>query len=120
MPVQWSPSSWARSPPGFFRPFRSALLRLVSSTALSAKPHWRSLFPSGCKRLGQIHAESVALLLARPMFWLASIASPYVGFLAASTQLILRAIGVQEQAGSTVTQEDINQMLAEGSDAGVG
>jgi putative hemolysin len=71
------------------------------------------------KRLGQVHAEQVALLLARPMLWLASITSPFVGFLAASTHLILRAIGVREQAASTVTQEDINQMLAEGSDAGV-
>lgn len=71
------------------------------------------------KRLGQINAERVALFLARPMLWLASFASPFVGLLSGSTQLILNAMGVREKAGSTVTQEDINLMLAEGSDAGV-
>ncbi len=71
------------------------------------------------KRLGQINAERVALFLARPMLWLASFARPFVGLLSGSTQLILRAMGVREKAGSTVTEEDINLMLAEGTDAGV-
>jgi len=71
------------------------------------------------KRLGQMNAEAIALRCARPMLWLASLAGPFVRLLSGSTRLILRTFGVEEKEGSTVTQEEIHLMLAEGSDAGV-
>ncbi|MBA4141755.1 MAG: HlyC/CorC family transporter [Nitrosospira sp.] len=71
------------------------------------------------KRLGQINPESVARLVARPMLWLAIASKPFVKLLSGSTQLILRILGIKERTGSTVTQEEIHLMLAEGSHAGV-
>lgn len=71
------------------------------------------------KRLGQINPESVARLVARPMLWLSVASKPFVKLLSGSTQLILRIFGVKERTGPSVTQEEINLMLAEGSDAGV-
>lgn len=71
------------------------------------------------KRLGQIKPEPIARLVARPMLFLAAVSKPFVELLSASTQLVLRTFGVKEKQGTTVTQEEINLMLAEGSDAGV-
>ncbi|SET66876.1 putative hemolysin [Nitrosospira multiformis] len=71
------------------------------------------------KRLGQINSESVARLVARPMLWLAAASKPFIKVLSGSTQLILQSLGIKERIGPSVTQEEINLMLAEGSDAGV-
>jgi putative hemolysin len=71
------------------------------------------------KRLGQISPEPIARLVARPMLWLAAASKPFVKLLSGSTKLVLRLVGVQERNEPTVTQEEINMMLAEGSSAGV-
>jgi putative hemolysin len=71
------------------------------------------------KRLGQIGAETVARRVALPMEWLAKASRPVVRLLAASTDMVLRAFGVRAGAAPTVTQEEINALLEEGSDAGV-
>jgi putative hemolysin len=71
------------------------------------------------KRVGQISPEPIARLVARPMLWLATITKPFVKLLSGSTQLVLRLLGVKERTDQGVTQEEINLMLAEGSDAGV-
>ncbi|MBA3479901.1 MAG: HlyC/CorC family transporter [Lautropia sp.] len=71
------------------------------------------------KRLGQINPETVARFVARPMSWLALISRPFVKLLSASTDLLLKLLGVDPASVSTVTEEEIHAMLAEGSDAGV-
>ncbi len=71
------------------------------------------------KRLGQMNPEAIARLVARPMLWLAAITKPFVRLLSGSTQLVLRTFGVSERTEPSVTQEEINLMLAEGSSAGV-
>ncbi|RJF98374.1 hemolysin family protein [Noviherbaspirillum saxi] len=71
------------------------------------------------KRLGQMSPEPIARLVARPMLWLAAITKPFVKLLSGSTQLVLRFVGVRESSEPSVTQEEINLMLAEGSSAGV-
>ncbi len=71
------------------------------------------------KRLGQINPESVARFVARPMSWLALITRPFVKMLSGSTDLVLRILGVDPASVSTVTEEEIHAMLAEGSSAGV-
>jgi putative hemolysin len=71
------------------------------------------------KRLGQINPETVARFVARPMSWLALVSRPFVKLLSASTDLLLKVIGVDPASVSTVTEEEIHAMLAEGSDAGV-
>jgi putative hemolysin len=71
------------------------------------------------KRLGQLRAETVARLVARPMTWLALTTRPFVRLLTASTHLILSLLGVKDVANHTVTEDEIHAMLAEGSSAGV-
>lgn len=71
------------------------------------------------KRLGQISPEPIARIVARPMLLLATMTKPFVRLLSGSTQLVLRTFGVRERIEPTVTQEEINLMLAEGSVAGV-
>jgi putative hemolysin len=71
------------------------------------------------KRLGQLDPEAVARRVARPMEWLARVGRPFVKLLAGSTRIVLRALGVGEAQARPVTEEEINALLAEGSDAGV-
>lgn len=71
------------------------------------------------KRLGQIGAEAVARRVARPMEVLAAASRPFVRLLSGSTDMVLRAFGVKPGTVPTVTQEEINALLEEGSDAGV-
>ena len=71
------------------------------------------------KRLGQIGAEAVARRVARPMEWLAAASRPFVELLSGSTDMVLRVFGVKPGTVPEVTQEEINALLEEGSDAGV-
>jgi len=71
------------------------------------------------KRLGQLNPESIARWVSRPMRWLAVVSKPFVKLLAGSTQVILSMLGAKEQGRPSVTQEEIHQLLAEGSSAGV-
>lgn len=70
------------------------------------------------KRLGQSYPETLARLVARPINWLAIATKPFVRLLSASTQGLLRLLGVRETA-STVTEAEIHAVLAEGTSAGV-
>jgi putative hemolysin len=71
------------------------------------------------KRVGQMHPEPVARLVAQPMNWLSRLAKPFVKLLSASTQGILRVLGLRDQGGRGVTEEEIAASLEEGLDAGV-
>lgn len=71
------------------------------------------------KRLGQIAPEPIARLVARPMRLLALATRPFVALLSFSTRFVLRLMGVNQSAGPGVTQEEIHDMLEEGSEAGV-
>lgn len=71
------------------------------------------------KRLGHIYAEQIACSVARPMLYLATLTKPFVWLLARSTQVVMRAVGVRGDDRPAVTEEEIHQILADGSDAGV-
>lgn len=71
------------------------------------------------KRLGQMHPEAIAQLVARPMWWLAIITKPFVMLLSGSTRLLLKLLGAKDDGRSSVTEEDIHLLLSEGSEAGV-
>ena len=71
------------------------------------------------KRLGQINAEAVARLVARPMEWLAAISRPFVRLLSGSTELLLALLGFKGRTAPAVTEEEIHDLLVEGSDAGI-
>jgi putative hemolysin len=72
------------------------------------------------KRIGQMFPEPVARMVARPMMWLSTATKPFVVLLSASTQAILRLLGLGGKSpGVSVTEEEIAAQLEEGLDAGV-
>ncbi len=71
------------------------------------------------KRLGQLAPEKIALVMSQPMLILARSVSVFVRLLSVSTDLLLRLMRVRTDAPTHVTEEEINVVLEEGSDAGV-
>ena len=71
------------------------------------------------KRVGQMHPETVARLVARPMNVLSAAARPLVTLLSMCTNAVLRVLGMQGGPSRSVTEEEIAASLEEGLDAGV-
>ncbi|MGL5467256.1 MAG: hemolysin family protein [Shewanella sp.] len=71
------------------------------------------------KRIGQVSAESIACIMAKPMLLLAVATKPFVWMLSGSTHTLMRLMGFSHRLHDNVTQEDIQAMLQEGSSAGV-
>jgi putative hemolysin len=71
------------------------------------------------KRLGQMHPETVARRVAKPMQWISLAARPVVVALSASTEGILHLLGIRAGPNRSVTEEEIAASLEEGLDAGV-
>jgi len=71
------------------------------------------------KRVGQMYPEPVARVVAKPMTWLSSLTRPFVRMLAASTDTILKLMGIKDNGNRSVTEEEIAAQLEEGLDAGV-
>jgi putative hemolysin len=71
------------------------------------------------KRIGQINAERVARIVARPIQLLATVSRPFVWLLTASTKFVLRVLGIEDAHRTPVTEEEIEAVLQEGSTAGV-
>ena len=71
------------------------------------------------KRLGQLAPERIALITAQPMLFLARVVAVFVKLLSMSTDLLLRLLRVRMDQPKHVTEEEINVVLEEGSDAGV-
>jgi putative hemolysin len=71
------------------------------------------------KRLGQLHPEVVARVVARPMNWLSVATRPLVHLLTICTDGTLRLLGVKGGEARLVTEEEIAASLEEGLDAGV-
>ena len=69
------------------------------------------------KRIGMSSSSRVAKLLARPMYWLSLIASPFVWLLAKSTSLIFNLLNINTN-GEKVTEEEIKSMIDEGTESG--
>jgi putative hemolysin len=63
--------------------------------------------------------EPLLRVLAGPLLALGAVSAPFVRLLTASTELILRGFGLQRPNVPSVTQEEIQLLLAEGSRAGV-
>jgi len=71
------------------------------------------------KRLALIHPEGIAALVAPPLALMAKAMGPFVTLLTFSTAAVLRLLRVRDRDGSTVTQEEVETVLAEGTGAGV-
>ncbi len=71
------------------------------------------------KRIAQLHAESIARLMSRPIFWLSHLARPFVYLLSAATDGMLLLFGGKDSAEAKITEEDLQAILADSSQAGV-
>ncbi len=71
------------------------------------------------KRLALRNAEGIAALVSGPMSVLAIIGAPVVWFLRISTEAVLGLLRMRGDAPSSVTEEEVKAMIAEGTDAGV-
>ena len=69
------------------------------------------------KRIGMSASSRIAKLLARPMYGLSIIASPFVWLLAKSTSLIFSLLSINT-SGEKVTEEEIKSMIDEGTENG--
>lgn len=65
------------------------------------------------------HAEQIASFAAWPMQVISRIASPAVSFLGLVTDAILRIVGSKPSSEPPVTGDEINVMIAQGTEAGV-
>lgn len=70
------------------------------------------------KQLALRNAERVAAITARPLTFLARLASPLVSLLDASTRLVLRLIGARQARAEAVSEEEIKALIAEGARTG--
>ncbi|QMS90436.1 HlyC/CorC family transporter [Nostoc edaphicum CCNP1411] len=70
------------------------------------------------KRLALNNPERIASIVAIPMRALSAIASPMVYLLSASTDLILRVLGITASTEPQVTEEEIKILIEQGTEAG--
>lgn len=71
------------------------------------------------KRLAIQNPEKVASRIAQPMLLLSVVLSPVVRFLSFSTNLVLRLIGIRQSIEPPVTEEEIQVLLDQGTQAGI-
>jgi putative hemolysin len=71
------------------------------------------------KRLALENPERIAAIVSPAMALLLAIASPAVRFLSASTDLILRVIGMRPSGLPPITEEEIKLLIGQGTVAGV-
>lgn len=101
----------------FLEPYQNALgftLVVIFTTYLSLV--FGELVP---KRLALRTPERIAMLIAPPMRLLSRVTYPLVVILSASTEAILRLLGVHDSGTPTVTEAEIQVMLNEGIKHGV-
>lgn len=70
------------------------------------------------KRLALNNPEPIASLVAQPMKTFAKMAAPVVHFLTASTNWVLRLLGVKPSEEPPVTEDEIRILLEQGTEAG--
>lgn len=71
------------------------------------------------KRIGQTRPEAIASLMSPPLLLISKIAKPFVFALSVTTNSILKLFGVDKHVPATVTEEEIEAILEEGSLAGL-
>ncbi|MDR1258515.1 MAG: hemolysin family protein [Tannerellaceae bacterium] len=70
------------------------------------------------KRIGMNRAEAVSRIMARPMYLLSRITTPFVWLLSKSTSLTVRLLGIGKTDDNKITEEEIKAIVKEGYDVG--
>lgn len=71
------------------------------------------------KRLGLKFPERISILIAKPMYWLSLLASPFVWLLTVSNIAVLRIVGIKDDEKEIVTEEEIKSIILEGKEGGI-
>ncbi|MEO5566388.1 MAG: hemolysin family protein [Luteimonas sp.] len=71
------------------------------------------------KRLALTNAEGIASKVAIPLDWLARAAKPIVATLGAINRLVLRLLGIRDDARNAITEEEIRMLVSESHEQGV-
>ena len=70
------------------------------------------------KRIGQMGADTISRMVAKPIHWLAILAMPFVKLLSFSTEMLIKVLGIK-QDNQKITEEEIHSVIDEGGEAGV-
>ena len=70
------------------------------------------------KKFGLLRAEKISVAVAGPMNLLSKIGYPFVYSLSGITNLIFKLFNIKKATDSAVTEEEIKQMITEGSEFG--
>ena len=71
------------------------------------------------KRLGTLRPERIAVMVAMPMHFLATVATPLAVIMSGTTRLLLRLFGLGGLTAEKVTEEEIRHLVAESHEQGV-
>ncbi|AZI22676.1 HlyC/CorC family transporter [Chryseobacterium taklimakanense] len=70
------------------------------------------------KRIGLIFPEKIAVIMARPMTLLSTIAKPFIWLLTKTNNFVLGIFGINEKNDGLVTEEEIKAMLQQSVEGG--
>lgn len=73
------------------------------------------LFP---KRIGLALPETIAKSFAYPMYIISVIAAPFIWLLTVTTDLLLKIFNIKKYSDSQVTEEEIKEIIQEGTEVG--
>jgi putative hemolysin len=71
------------------------------------------------KRLALHSPEKIARAVAGPMFFISRVFSPIIRVLSGATDLVLKLMGVKPSIESPITEEELQVLIAQGTQAGV-
>lgn len=71
------------------------------------------------KQIALRSSVPIAVLMAKPMAWLAAIAAPLVWLLDKSSGLLMRLLGIRSGGQSSVTAEELHMIFADATNSGV-
>ena len=71
------------------------------------------------KRLAMRYPETIATVVAAPLGWFSKLSSPIVHLLSISTDTVCRLFGKADAQEPPVTEEQINTLVQQGTEAGV-
>lgn len=99
-----------------FRPYASSIsTSLVVLVVTFLSIIFGELIP---KKFGLLRAEKISRMVAGPMNLLSRIVYPFVWALSGITNLIFKLFNISKATDSAVTEEEIKQMVSEGSEFG--
>ena len=71
------------------------------------------------KRLAMQNPEKIASAVAGPMEFISKIFSPIIRIISASTEIVLRIIGIHPSKEPPVTEEELHVLIDQGTEAGI-